>query len=279
MRKLRLPPALTMLLATCLVLNLGCSPGSSEVGLPGVWECRDLSPVEHRATDDLAMVMIFKPKGQCNSYITSTRGEVRDKTVASYTVERGILVLSFKSSTSRFYIQRRGDTLYLRFIDVHPETRQSRPLVFKRLRGDEAARRIRDAEITKSDAAGWEHQRADDTYSALLSIWRSPKSSPQEQANALNKWLWPETSVESAITLLGTDGVLSRAFGPSEIIDSGSSTNRWVMRQNGNYKKLMSEYVTPSGCVGLGFGFELGGAGSKSRSEGAYVIKHSKDCP
>ncbi len=106
------------------------------------------------------------------------------------------------------------------------------------------------------------------TSNKLMSIWRSPKSTPQERAEALNKWLSPETSIESAISLLGPDGVLSRDYGPSTTLVSGK--NGVVAHPGGYYEKLWLEYKIPGGSVSLDFN-KQGGASNEWRFEHAYV--------
>ena len=102
----------------------------------------------------------------------------------------------------------------------------------------------------------------------LMSIWRSPKTTPQEQAEALNKWLSHETSIETAISLLGADGIVSRDHGPSTVLISGK--NGVVARQSGFYEKLWLEYKTSGGSVSLSFD-NKGGTSSEWLFEHAYV--------
>jgi hypothetical protein len=102
----------------------------------------------------------------------------------------------------------------------------------------------------------------------LMSVWRSPKSTPQERAEALNKWLSPETSIESAISLLGDNGLLSRDHGPSTVFSSGK--NGVVAHQGGYYEKFWLEYKMPGGSVSLSFDNQ-GGASREWRFEHAYV--------
>ena len=84
----------------------------------------------------------------------------------------------------------------------------------------------------------------------LLSLWRSPKATPDERAAALNRWLAPETNVATAIALLGSHGVLSRDHGPSSVVGVGKDD----ARQGRLYEKLWLEYDVPGGSVGLRFG-------------------------
>ena len=105
----------------------------------------------------------------------------------------------------------------------------------------------------------------------LISIWRSPKSTPQERAEVLNKWLSPETSIRSAISLLGDDGVLSRDYGPLTIIKS--TRNGVVTRDGGLYEKFWLEYKMPVGLISLGF-TNKGGTNNEWSFEHAYAPGH-----
>ena len=102
----------------------------------------------------------------------------------------------------------------------------------------------------------------------LLSIWRSPNSTPKQRADALNKWLPPETTIESARSLLGGDCFLSRHYGPLTILISG--TNGIAAQHGGHYEAFFLEYKTPGGSVNLGFGNQRG-ASREWRFEGAYA--------
>ncbi len=102
----------------------------------------------------------------------------------------------------------------------------------------------------------------------LMSIWWSPKSTPQERAEALNKWLSTETSIETAISLLGSDGIVSRDHGPSAVLTSGK--NGAVVREDGFYEKFWLKYEMPNGFVNLSFD-NNGGASREWKFEHAYV--------
>ena len=103
----------------------------------------------------------------------------------------------------------------------------------------------------------------------LLSIWRSSNSTLQERSDALNKNLPHETSIKSAIELLG-NGIVSRDYGPS--VRFTRSTNGYVVLPTGTYEKLWLEYETQGGHVRLGFDLKPVGATSEWRFDCAFAI-------
>ena len=81
-----------------------------------------------------------------------------------------------------------------------------------------------------------------------ISVWRSADSTADERANAVNKLLSPETSIQSAEALLGKDGRFSHYFGPS--FKSVRETN---YPQAGVINDAVLEYGTARGVVSLVF--------------------------
>ena len=93
----------------------------------------------------------------------------------------------------------------------------------------------------------------DNTRRTLISIWRSPDSTPDERVDAITKWLPKGSSIDSVIALLGNDGDLSHNFGPFIDIRGGKSTNGAVTPQTGAVDFWFLEYDTPHGKVTLRF--------------------------
>jgi len=90
----------------------------------------------------------------------------------------------------------------------------------------------------------------DNAKKTLMSIWRSPDSTPEERADAVNKLLSPETTIQSAEALLGDDGVLSHYFGT--YFGSAEDTNA------GGIDFWLLKYDTQRGLVALRFSRALG---------------------
>lgn len=129
----------------------------------------------------------------------------------------------------------------------------------------EASLNARSSSVPTTVAANLAEGRQKD----LLSIWRSSNSTLQERSDALNKNLAHETSIKSAIELLG-NGIVSRDYGPS--VRFTRSTNGYVVLPAGTYEKLWLEYEMQAGHVRLGFDLKPVGATSEWRFDCAYAI-------
>jgi hypothetical protein len=103
-----------------------------------------------------------------------------------------------------------------------------------------------------------------DGHGALMAVWRSPDSTPNDRASAVTKWLPQDTSIASAKALLGDDGALSHYFGPSFI---SGAVDDWVL-----------EYDTPGGLVILRFSRGPGGT-NRLRFDGAYARERRQPLP
>ena len=121
-----------------LLLLAGCRTAPVGRFLVGSWECSDLSPIEHRRTDDRSFIMILGHDGFCTSYARSVAGEVRDLTVQRYRLEGDKLFLCGAGGSTFSFTQAPG-SLYLRYIDDHSSTPQGEPLVFHRTKAEQSA--------------------------------------------------------------------------------------------------------------------------------------------
>ncbi len=109
---------------------------------------------------------------------------------------------------------------------------------------------------------------ASNDTSMLMSIWRSPSSTTDERIGAVNKLLSPETTMESAIALLGKDHALSHHFGPSFGVTQVTNAEQALQANGVDYFVL--QYNTPSGLVALRF---PRGHGNRLHFDRAYAVQ------
>lgn len=104
--------------------------------------------------------------------------------------------------------------------------------------------------------------------SALLSVWRSPSSTLEQRAEALEKWLPREPSNEYLVTLLGSGGVWARVHGLAA--PPLPWTNGQISHETVDYSRL--EFNTPTGTVALVFVRQPAGSSSGWRFDRAVVV-------